>query len=185
MSSSSPPSRIKTRNFDVVILIVLVISNGIFQAVRQARNVVPLAATTTTTGMRRKEEGVGVGASQEQQQESAGGAYDDDNKPRRSNNKIAILLSYVPSGMWGNKRRLDDTLLDMVVNQACYAKILGYDLIFNTTNHFGNNTDTIAMAWRNSRTNKTSSTTSRSCFLSLTATIHRYSSTTIDPWASR
>jgi hypothetical protein len=153
----SPPSLIKSRNFFVAVLIVVVITSDLFQAVRQARDMVPLAATTT--GMRRKEEGGGVGAPQEQQEEPAGGAYDDDNKPRRSNNKIAILLSYVPSGMWGNQRRLDDTLRDMVVNKACYAKIWGYDLIVNTTNHFGNNTDTIAMARRTSRTNETSSTT--------------------------
>jgi hypothetical protein len=149
MSSSS---LIKTRTFYVAILIVLVIITGLFQAVRQARDLVPLAATTT--GMRRKEEG-GVGV-QEEQHEQLSGAYDD--TPRRSTLKIAILLSYVPSGMWGNQRRMDETMLDMVVNKACYAKIWGYDLIFNTTDYFGD-TYTMAMARRTRRTNKTSSTT--------------------------
>jgi hypothetical protein len=148
----SPPSLIKSRNFYVAILIVVVITSDLFQAVRQARDMVPLAATTT--GMRRKEEGGGVGAPQEQH-EPISGAYDDTTRRR---NKIAILLSYVPSGMWGDQRRMDDNNLDMVVNKACYAKIWGYDLIFNTTDYFGS-TDTIAMARRTSRTNENSSTT--------------------------
>lgn len=62
------------------------------------------------------------------------GAGDSDDNAIVDKPKIAILLSYVPSGMWGDRRRIGN--LDMIINKVCYANLWGYDVIVNTTNYF-------------------------------------------------
>ena len=48
--------------------------------------------------------------------------------------KIAMVSGFVPSSMYKDAPRIK--LLDHVINKACYAKLWGYDYIFNTTYGF-------------------------------------------------